>query len=444
MTKQEIEAKISTIRNNNALPEKQKGMLLDKYERMLVDATMSDPNAGKIAPAKEKKARAPRTPRAPKMTAPSTPSMGEPDCDDLFEADKMRKAKAAEAAEKRKNAPKKTEATKNTEAVEKASAKVEKSVEKRIKSGDVSVDEIKKIIAEYEDALKKLRQLLTRAEGKMKHGGPVKDQDISKLADKARDISNHHCGCNDKHEDGGSMYAGGGGTEERFNLSFNYNPGNLSNKDAERMVSHYTKDWKHDNDPDEVSFYVNGLNKKKVNDLKEELEMEDTYNIEITKSRYAGGGDTGKKVYYEMPGIGSAKYTVNFHDGKNTHSDGSPFFDIRTFKSKAAMNNFIMQLSKEGYVSKYAGGGSMYKKGSTVYSSNEMYQLSIFDGKTNDLLTTKKFRARSLKEAKEIAMDDYESSMKEKYGDYLRFNVELAPSLMSGGGSMGWKHKAKK
>ena len=520
MTRQEIEAKISTIRNNNALPEKQKGMLLDKYEKMLVDATIGDSDAGKIAPAKEKKApapRKPRTPKEPKVTAPKTPAMGEPDCDDLFEQDRERKAKAAIAAEKRRNAPKKTEATKNTEAVEKASAKVEKSVEKRIKSGDVSIAEIKKIIEEYETALKKLRQLLTRAEGKMKFGGPVKDQDISKLADKARDISNHHCGCNDKHENGGSMYAGGGniedkllkelhklqsdlgsarlshyregdtseeemarrreresklvrfnevlallheledkkstggsmysgggdsgemptlkivyptkksiarpvsklmddlnvdyssidfydteggfeaaiidlnkqkngaeilskfeafeekhrgdfwliklkadgsmyapgggikddnfwldeiintpwgegriyeisgkgsdkhakidikgktyimnmgeideddivkyagggGTEERFNLSFNYNPGNLSNKDAERMVSHYTKDWKHDNDSDEVSFYVNRLTKAKADELKKELKMEDTYNIEITKSRYARGG----------------------------------------------------------------------------------------------------------------------------------------------------------
>ena len=85
-------------------------------------------------------------------------------------------------------------------------------------------------------------------------------------------------------------YAGGGGTEERYNLSFNYNPGNLSNKDAERMVSHYTKDWKHDNDLDEVSFYVNRLTKAQADELKKELKIEDTYNIEITKSRYARGG----------------------------------------------------------------------------------------------------------------------------------------------------------
>lgn len=467
MTRQEIEAKISTIRNNNALPEKQKGMLLDKYEKMLVDATIGDSDAGKIAPAKEKKApapRKPRTPKEPKVTAPKTPAMGEPDCDDLFEQDRERKAKAAIAAEKRRNAPKKTEATKNKEAVEKASAKVEKSVEKRIKSGDVSVAEIKKIIEEYETALKKLRQLLTRAEGKMKFGGPVKDQDISKLADKARDISNHHCGCNDKYEGGGdsgdnyggqrdkivaelksmkggldskapkvflkngliyvsaenddnyadyyqysideqleeladkydtywdwedagaivlspidsyarggaikigdrvksttfkgisgtilsknkagyyfvrldetlpngdyqhevlridevekmstggSMYAGGGGTEERYNLSFNYNPGNLSNKDAERMVSHYTKDWKRNNDPDEVSFHVQGLNKKKVDDLKEELEMEDTYNIEIEKSRYAGGGSM-----YKDGGIAYKDAVAEFNDELREH-----------------------------------------------------------------------------------------------------------------------------
>lgn len=37
MTKEEIQSKLETIRKNNALPEKQKGMLIDKYEKMLSD-----------------------------------------------------------------------------------------------------------------------------------------------------------------------------------------------------------------------------------------------------------------------------------------------------------------------------------------------------------------------------------------------------------------------
>jgi hypothetical protein len=339
MTRQEIEAKISTIRNNNALPEKQKGMLLDKYERMLVDATIGDSDAGKIAPAKEKKARAPRTPK-PKTKSISLQDFGrmtgievtdmtpkvsskkevEPDCDDLFEQDRERKAKAAIAAEKRRNAPKKTEATKNKEAVEKASAKVEKSVEKRIKSGDVSVAEIKKIIEEYETALKKLRQLLTRAEGKMKFGGPVKDEDISKLADKARDISNHHCGCNDKHEDGGSMYAGGGDTnspQKRF----------LSEKQLQKY------------------------NHEKVGHI-------DFYSKKVSGSRYSG---ITKEVYFK-DGFRPSFAVVFEQEPKEVYEKLKKWV-------KAKKENFDDIIAV-----KYSDGGSMYAGGG---ESGEMPLLKI-------------------------------------------------------------------
>jgi hypothetical protein len=57
----------------------------------------------------------------------------------------------------------------------------------------------------------------------------------------------------------------------------------------------------------------------------------------------------GKKVYYQMDNVGKSKYTVNFHDGKKTHKDGSPFYDIKTFKNKKDLNAFIQKLSKEGY-----------------------------------------------------------------------------------------------
>ena len=96
----------------------------------------------------------------------------------------------------------------------------------------------------------------------------------------------------------GKKYAKGGGVDdERFNLHFNYNPSNLSNEDAEKIVEQYTKDWKHDNDWDNVSFYVFNLIKEKADELKAELKMEDTFNIEIEKSRNSfakGGGVKGK------------------------------------------------------------------------------------------------------------------------------------------------------
>jgi hypothetical protein len=85
-------------------------------------------------------------------------------------------------------------------------------------------------------------------------------------------------------------FAKGGVPDHKVILSFQYNPGNLSNEEAERIVSKYTKDWKHDNDLDDVSFYVFGLTRAEAVELRRELKMEDTYNIEMDNSQYAKGG----------------------------------------------------------------------------------------------------------------------------------------------------------
>ena len=47
--------------------------------------------------------------------------------------------------------------------------------------------------------------------------------------------------------------------------------------------------------------------------------------------------------------IGKAKYVVNFYDGKKTHKDGSPFFDIKIFKNKQAQCAFLAYLIAQGY-----------------------------------------------------------------------------------------------
>ena len=63
----------------------------------------------------------------------------------------------------------------------------------------------------------------------------------------------------------------------------------------------------------------------------------------------------GKK-YYLMENIGEAKYTVNFYDGKNKHSDGSDFYNIKIFKNKKKMNDFVKELVSKDY--KY--GSALY------------------------------------------------------------------------------------
>ncbi len=55
------------------------------------------------------------------------------------------------------------------------------------------------------------------------------------------------------------------------------------------------------------------------------------------------------KRYYIQQNIGRAKYVVNFHDGSKCHKDGSPFFDIKIFKSKRKLNEFERELKQQGY-----------------------------------------------------------------------------------------------
>lgn len=89
--------------------------------------------------------------------------------------------------------------------------------------------------------------------------------------------------------------------------------------------------------------------------------MQKVIDIEFfAKGTYEqGGGVDSKKVYYQMSGVGSSKYVVNFHDGKKTHKDGSPFFDIEIFKNKVDLKKFIDKLHQQGYVQSHEHGGKM-------------------------------------------------------------------------------------
>ena len=75
-----------------------------------------------------------------------------------------------------------------------------------------------------------------------------------------------------------------------------------------------------------------------------------TMSINETVQKYLG---EGKKVYKEQHGIGKAKYTVSFHDGKKKNKDGSEFYDLRIFKNKKDLADFIDKLKKDGYSEEY-------------------------------------------------------------------------------------------
>jgi hypothetical protein len=57
-----------------------------------------------------------------------------------------------------------------------------------------------------------------------------------------------------------------------------------------------------------------------------------------------------KKHFYIMPNVGKVKFLLNIHDGIKTHDDGSPFYDIKSFKSSKKLTEFTDNLFKKGYV----------------------------------------------------------------------------------------------
>jgi hypothetical protein len=70
----------------------------------------------------------------------------------------------------------------------------------------------------------------------------------------------------------------------------------------------------------------------------------ESYNQKIIQEK------TGyKKTFYQQDNIGTAKYTISYHDGVDTHKDGSPFFGIKTFSNKEKLESFIKELKKKGY-----------------------------------------------------------------------------------------------
>jgi len=57
----------------------------------------------------------------------------------------------------------------------------------------------------------------------------------------------------------------------------------------------------------------------------------------------------GKKRFYQQDGIGKAKYTISYHDGKQKHKDGSDFYGIEIFRNQKDLEKFRTALLKKGY-----------------------------------------------------------------------------------------------
>lgn len=80
-----------------------------------------------------------------------------------------------------------------------------------------------------------------------------------------------------------------------------------------------------------------------ISDITAEKKLKRKANIKLAQ-------DDGTKKFNIQEGIGRSKYVVNFHDGVKTHPDGSPFYDIEIFRNQTSLNEFVQELTNDGYV----------------------------------------------------------------------------------------------
>ena len=116
----------------------------------------------------------------------------------------------------------------------------------------------------------------------------------------------------------------------------------------------------------------------------------------------------GKKRYNVMYGVGSSKYTVNFHDGKSKHKDGSDFFDIAIFKNKRDLAKKINDLTKKGYIYSYQEGVKENKSQiSKIYKQAGKKEIKFYDvlSKLEKKMGKKNYRAFLVKSLKDFKIN---------------------------------------
>ena len=101
--------------------------------------------------------------------------------------------------------------------------------------------------------------------------------------------------------------------------------------------------------------------------------------------------EEGKKRFRQQDGIGKAKYTISYHDGKQKHKDGSDFFGIQIFKNKKDLETFRNALLKKGYIEESVNEARV---------SIEAAEIAYFTGTRNiavqDFIDNHKLNAKKL------------------------------------------------
>jgi hypothetical protein len=126
------------------------------------------------------------------------------------------------------------------------------------------------------------------------------------------------------------------------------------------------------------------------------------------------------KNFNVMRNVGKSKYVINSYDGVKKHKDGSPFYDIDTFKNLKDFMQYKKKLKSEGY-KEMADGGMMAKGGnvrSLLKNFNEekptIALIMIADDVSNDFMK-EKFD-------KTIKWNELSDGEKQKYNEDYKVN----------------------
>jgi hypothetical protein len=158
--------------------------------------------------------------------------------------------------------------------------------------------------------------------------------------------------------------------------------------------------------------------------------------------KMAKGGKTkkdykiGDKVIYAPNGKWfGAKNVLNFKKAEITKVEEISGTKIYTIVFKNKFGQVINELQTYNTKELELDPDLEYSKGGGIYSSDSLYYLQVL--KDGEEVGREKFRAKSLKDAREIAEDDYEKNYQSKFGDHLSFIVSEA--MTEGGETGNWK-----
>jgi hypothetical protein len=153
----------------------------------------------------------------------------------------------------------------------------------------------------------------------------------------------------------------------------------------------------------------------------------DNYGTKSNKLHFAKDFKKSEVIKKEMADGGRVKKYAIVDENtdriyiKNTNKE---FIDLKFKELKEVYPNDKLSIVE------FAHGGYM-AKGGGIYTTDSLYYLQVI--KDDKEVAREKFRAKSLKEAKEIAEEEYESNYISKYGNPLNFIVSEA---MENGGKL--------